>query len=301
MSIDSIAYELSAFANVDENIPMSSLTSLRIGGNARYVVYPATVEALGEILRIIDEKKLKFKVFGKGSNILCSDKDYDGVIIKLDRNFKECYFSNDTCIAQAGCAIIAVGNEAMKNGLSGLEFASGIPGSVGGVVYMNAGAYNSNISKVVEEVFVLREGRLEWISNAECKFDYRYSIFHDHPDWIVIAAKFKFVEKPIEEIKELIESRKQRRIATQPLNKPSAGSTFRNPGERHAWELIDGIGFRGKKIGGAMVSSKHVNFLVNEDKATAEDFMNLVLEIQKNVKEKYDVDLQMEVERFNWD
>ena len=301
MSIDIIAKELSFYSTVEENIPMSSLTSLRIGGNARYVVYPSTVEALGEVLKIIKAHNLKFKIFGKGSNILCSDKNYDGVIIKLDRTFKECYFSDNSCIAQAGCAIISVSNEAMKNGLSGLEFASGIPGSVGGVVFMNAGAYNSNMAGVIEEVFVFRDGVLEWMSNEQCKFSYRYSIFHEHPDWIVIAAKFRLKHKPVEEIKSLIDSRRERRIATQPLNKPSAGSTFRNPLESHAWELIDGIGYRGKKIGGAMVSTKHVNFLINEDRATAEDFMKLVVEIQRKVKEKYGIDLNMEVERFNWD
>ncbi len=301
MNIDNIAKELASYAYVDENIPMSSLTSLRIGGNARYVVYPTTVEALGEILKIIKDYDLKFKIFGKGSNLLCSDNDYNGVIIKLDRSFKECYFSDDGCIAQAGCAIISVANEAMKNGLSGLEFASGIPGSVGGVVFMNAGAYKSNISNVVEEVFVFRNGKLEWISNEECEFDYRHSVFHNHPDWIIIAAKFKLTPKPIEEIKALIDSRRERRLATQPLNKPCAGSTFRNPKEVHAWELIDGIGYRGKTVGGAMVSTKHTNFLINENKATAEEFMRLVEEIRQAVKDKYDVDLEMEVERFNWD
>ncbi len=300
MSIDKIAIELSNYATVDENIPMSSLTSLRIGGNARYVVYPTTVVALVEIMNIIKKYDLPFKVFGKGSNILCSDKDYDGVIIKLDRSFNECYFTEDSCIAQAGCSIIAVSYEAMKNGLSGLEFASGIPATVGGVTFMNAGAYNSNMSGVIEEVFVLHDGLLEWIPNSKCHFSYRYSVFHSNPDWIIIAAKFRLKPKPIEEIREVIESRKARRIAAQPLDKPSAGSTFKNPLEKPAWELIDGIGYRGKKVGGAMVSTKHVNFLINYDKATAEDFMKLVEEIQTKVKEEYNIDLFMEVERFNW-
>ncbi|NLC96077.1 MAG: UDP-N-acetylmuramate dehydrogenase [Erysipelotrichaceae bacterium] len=300
MSIDKIANELLNYATVDENIPMSSLTSLRIGGNARYVVYPTTVVALVEIMNVIKRYNLPFKVFGKGSNILCSDKNYDGVIIRLDRSFSEVYFTEDSCIAQAGCSIIAVAYEAMKNGLSGLEFASGIPAMVGGVTFMNAGAYNSNMAGVIEEVFVLHDGMLEWIPNSKCNFSYRYSVFHDNPDWIIIATKFRLKKKPVEEIKEIIETRKARRIAAQPLDKPSAGSTFKNPLEKPAWELIDGIGYRGKRIGGAMVSTKHVNFLINEDKATAKDFMDLVTEIQDKVKEKYKIDLYMEVERFNW-
>ena len=228
MSIDKIANELSNYATVEENVPMSSLTSLRIGGNARYVVYPSNVVALNETIDIIKKYNLPFKVFGKGSNILCSDNFYDGVIIKLDRSFTECYFTEDSCIAQAGCSIIAVAYEAMRNGLSGLEFASGIPATVGGVTFMNAGAYNSNMAGVIEEVFIYHDGIFEWISNSKCQFAYRFSVFHENPDWIIIATKFRLKPKPVEEIKSLIETRKERRISSQPLDKPSAGSTFKN-------------------------------------------------------------------------
>lgn len=300
MSIDKITKELSYFATVEENIPMSSLTTLRIGGNAKYVVYPSSVLSFMQVFEVIQKNHLKFKVFGRGSNLLCSDRDFDGVIIKLDKTFKEFYFTENYCVAYAGCAIIQIANEATKNGLSGLEFATGIPGSVGGVVFMNAGAYNSNMAAVVDEVLIYRDNKIEWISNKECEFAYRHSIFHTHPDWVVLAAKFQLVPKSIESIKALVDSRRARRIASQPQNKPCAGSVFRNPTDVYAWELIDGIGYRGKQNGGAMVSEKHVNFLINDKKATAQEFMDLVEDIQKKVKEKYNIQLEMEVERFNW-
>lgn len=300
MSIDKISYALSKYCDVEENVPLSSLTSLRIGGIARYVVYPLRVVSLIEVIKILKDNNIKFKVFGKGTNILCSDNYYDGAIIKLDRGFKDFYFDDNSCIAQAGCSIISIAYEAMKNSLSGLEFASGIPASVGGVTYMNAGAYNMEMKDVISEVFVLRDQKLEWIKNEECDFSYRHSIFHDHLDWIIVAVKFNFSSKPSEAIKKVIDERRKRRIQTQPLEKFSAGSTFKNPEGYSSWKLIDDIGYRGKMIGGAMVSLKHSNFLINENMASASDFMELVEEIQTKVKEEFGVDLEMEVERFNW-
>lgn len=299
-TLNKLSSELKQYGTVLTDVTFKTLTTLRIGGIAKIVIYPKTILALTQIIREINEVKVPYKVLGKGSNILASDNDFEGVIIKLDRGFTNSYFDDEVCYAEAGCSIIALAMSAMENGLSGLEFASGIPGTVGGVTYMNAGAYRSNICDVIQEVFVLKDDNAVWISNEECNFGYRTSIFHKNTDWIILAVKLKLNQKDKAQIKSLIEERRERRLSTQPLDKPSAGSVFRNPGNSFAWEYIDGIGYRGKSIGGAKVSEKHVNFIVNDGEATANDFIELVNDIQSKVKEKYNVNLEMEVEKFNW-
>lgn len=292
--------ELAKYADVICDVPLSKLTTLRIGGIAQYVAYPENLLSLEGLLKTIHEAGLPYKVIGKGSNLLCSDDVFEGVIIRLDKHFNQYYLDDTTMTAEAGCSIITLSVEAMKNGLSGLEFASGIPATVGGVTFMNAGAYKSAMSDIIESVSIFRDGKYEWLSNEECQFAYRTSIFQEHPDWIILGIRIRLKREDKEEIRSLMESRRERRMASQPLDKASAGSIFRNPEDIPAWKLIEGIGYRGKCIGGAKVSEKHVNFIVNEDHATASDFLQLVEEIQDKVKEKYDIDLKMEVEKFNW-
>lgn len=292
--------ELEALAEVEENIPLSKMTTLRIGGVARYVVYPENTLSLQGVMNKLNQNHIPYKVIGKGSNLLCSDEPFDGVIIRLDRYLCNAYFDNEHLVAEAGCSIIALSYESMKNELSGLEFASGIPGTVGGVTFMNAGAYKSSMADVIDSVSVYRDGKIEWIQNADCGFSYRTSIFQKHPDWIILAVKMTLKKGDQKEIRELMDSRRERRMNSQPLDKHSAGSIFRNPEEIPAWKLIEGAGFRGKRIGDAVVSEKHVNFIVNENHASAKDFITLVTDVQKAVKDKYDIDLYMEVEKFNW-
>lgn len=292
--------ELEALAEVEENIPLSKMTTLRIGGVARYVVYPENTLSLQGVMNKLNQYHIPYKVIGKGSNLLCSDEPFDGVIIRLDRHLCNAYFDNEHLVAEAGCSIIALSYEAMKNELSGLEFASGIPGTVGGVTFMNAGAYKSSMADVIDSVSVYHDGKIEWIQNADCGFSYRTSIFQKHPDWIILAVKMTLQKGDQKEIRELMDSRRERRMNSQPLDKHSAGSIFRNPEEIPAWKLIEGAGFRGKRIGDAVVSEKHVNFIVNENHASAKDFITLVTDVQKAVKDKYDIDLYMEVEKFNW-
>ena len=292
--------ELEALAEVEENIPLSKMTTFRIGGVARYVVYPENTLSLQGVMNKLNQNHIPYKVIGKGSNLLCSDEPFDGVIIRLDRYLCNAYFDNEHLVAEAGCSIIALSYEAMKNELSGLEFASGIPGTVGGVTFMNAGAYKSSMADVIDSVSVYRDGKIEWIQNADCGFSYRTSIFQKHPDWIILAVKMTLQKGDQKEIRELMDSRRERRMNSQPLDKHSAGSIFRNPEEIPAWKLIEGAGFRGKRIGDAVVSEKHVNFIVNENHASAKDFITLVTDVQKAVKDKYDIELYMEVEKFNW-
>ncbi len=298
--MEKLVKELLQYGEVQENVSFRTMTTLRIGGNARIVVYPKNILALTQVIREIKEANASYKIIGKGSNLLCSDDDYNGVVIRLDRTFTDHYFDHEFCYAEAGCSIIALAYEAMKNSLSGLEFASGIPGTVGGVTFMNAGAYKSNMADVIQEVFVFHDGQLDWIDVKECAFGYRTSIFHTHRDWIVLAVKMKLHPGKEEEIRELMDQRRARRMSSQPLELPSAGSVFRNPETRPAWQYIEEIGYRGKRIGGACVSEKHVNFIVNKGNASANDFLELVSDIQKKVKSQFDVELKMEVEKFNW-
>lgn len=292
--------ELARYCKVDRNVSFKQITTLRIGGTARYVAYPESLLELDQIMRVTKELNLPTKVFGKGSNMLCSDKVFEGVIIRFGQPLAEFYFDGEECVAQAGSSLIALSYEAMKQSLSGLEFASGIPGSVGGALFMNAGAYKSAMSEIVKEVMVYRDEKFEWISSAECDFSYRHSVFQCHSDWIIVAARLKLTAADKNEIEELMTSRRERRLESQPLEYPCAGSVFRNPETIPAWQVIDELGYRGKRIGGALVSPKHVNFIINENNATAQDFLSLVEMIQKDAEEKMGYHLRMEVEKFNW-
>lgn len=295
-----ILNRLQDFGDVNTNVPFSKLTTLGIGGNAQYVVYPKSISGLRSLMKVLKEENIPFKVIGKGSNLLCSDDDFNGVVIRLDKNLNDVYFVENKCFVEAGCSLIGLSKKAMEEGLTGLEFAGGIPATVGGAIYQNAGAYLSNMAAVIEEVLVLCDDHFEWMSNEECKFAYRHSVFYDHSDWIIVGAKMCLAYGDRDEIFEKMNSRRAKRCECQPLDKRSAGSIFKNPEDVAAWKLIDGIGYRGKMIGGAMVSDKHCNFLVNENHATAKDFIQLVTEIETNVKDKYGIELHMEVEKFNW-
>ena len=297
---DDLYRKLKRLSAVETDQPLSKMTTLRIGGVAKYVVYPNSAVALDAVISLLKKENVPWKIIGKGSDLLCSDDPYDGVIVRLDRHFRNYYFDGDQVISQAGASIIALSVDAAKNGLSGLEFASGIPGTVGGAVFMNAGAYKASIADILDEVIVYRNCRMEWIPVEECGFSYRSSIFQQHPDWIIAAARMTLVPKDTKEIFSLMDDRRERRMKSQPLDQPSCGSVFRNPENVNAWQLIDGIGYRGKRIGDAEVSTKHCNFIVNKGRATAQDYLALVREIQEEVRKKYGVELHTEMEMFNW-
>ena len=298
--MDKIYEQLSRFALTEKDRSLQEMTTLRIGGTVKYTVYPESVTALDSIMHYVKDLGMPYKMIGKGSDLLCADRPFDGVVIRLDRHFITSYYTENILTAQAGASIIALAVDAMKQGMSGLEFASGIPGTVGGAIYMNAGAYRSSMCDIVREVYVYREGKIEWIPAAECGFGYRSSIFQKHPDWLILAVRMELTPKDSNEIRELMDDRRKRRWASQPLEYPSCGSVFRNPENRNAWELIDGIGYRGMQKGGAKVSEKHCNFIVNTGGAKADDYLCLIEEIQEKVLENYGIELITEVEKFNW-
>ena len=292
--------QLTELCDVLEYEPMSKHTTYRVGGKARYFVYPKNEIALMRLIQLAKEYNVETKIVGKGSNLLFSDDDYDGIIICLDRYFNEVIFEKNHVTVYSGQSIIYVAYEAMKRGLSGLEFASGIPGTVGGACFMNAGAYKSEMKDVIESVWVLKDNICVWMDPSECEFSYRSSIFKKNTDWIILAVRFKLEEKDQKEIKELMDNRRERRLATQPLDKPNAGSVFKNPEGTFAWKLIDECNLRGVSINGAKVSEKHSNFIINNNKASAKDILDLIQLIQDNVEKKCHVSLKTEVECFNW-
>ena len=274
------------------------LTTLKMGGHIAHFVMPDNEEELKIIVNYLKQMRIPFKVIGNGSNLICGESEYNGVVISL-KKLNSYTINDDEVCAQAGVKVPALASVLAKKGYSCLEFASGIPGSIGGLVYMNAGAYKGSMSDIVEEVLVLKDGELVWLNRDELHFAYRRSIFQDHPHWVVVCAKLRLTKKNSADLEDLMADRLRRRKETQPLDKPSAGSCFRNPEDGFAWKLIDGIGYRGYRINDVCVSEKHSNFIVNEGHGTAQDYLNIVYQIQDKVKEKYGIKLVMEVEKFN--
>lgn len=283
---------------VDESI--AKHTTFKIGGKVSYFIYPKNEISLMRIIELCQNEGREYKIIGKGSNILWCDEYFSGVVISLDRYFTHVSIEEDgKVIAQSGVSLILLAHEAMKRSLGGLEFACGIPATLGGALFMNAGAYKSQMADIVEEVFVLRDNKCIWLKVDELDYGYRHSIFKEHTDWVILGAKMNLYSKEQIQIKELMDSRRKRRMESQPLQYPNAGSVFRNDEVYPAWNLIEQIGFRGYQVGGAQVSEKHANFIVNIDHATSKDVLTLVQHIQEEVKKKFNVDLKMEVEYFD--
>ncbi len=293
--------QLKTYGEVLENESMRKHTTYRIGGSVDYYIYPENFLSLMRIIDILRENEILYRVTGRGSNLLWDDKHFNGAVINLDRKLNDSYIEEDgTLVAFAGCSIINIAIEAANHSLTGLEFASGIPGSIGGGIYMNAGAYKSDLSQTLKSVLVMKEDTISWIDKDKLEFGYRKSIFQQHKDWTILAAKFKLEKGIKKDIQSLMESRRNRRVESQPLDKPCAGSVFRNPAQMPAWKIVEDLGFRGYQIGGAQVSLKHCNFIVNATgDATCQDVKDLIALIQKKAKEKFDIDLITEVEQFN--
>lgn len=274
------------------------LTTAKMGGEIAHYVEPYNLADLKEIIKFVKENHIAFKVIGNGSNLICGSSRYEGVVISL-KHFDNYEFNNDTVYVETGILAPYLASKLANQGLSGFEFASGIPGTIGGLIYMNAGAYKKEMADIVTEVLVLKDDEIIRMKKDELKLSYRYSIFQEHPRWIIIAAYLKLEYGKPEDIKALMLDRLNRRKQTQPLDKPSAGSSFRNPENEAAWKLIDSIGYRGYKQNGIEVSSKHSNFIINAGNGTGEDYLDVALKIQKEIKDKYNIKLVMEVEKFN--
>lgn len=281
---------------VIENIDLKKYTTYKAGGIGRVLVIPKDIESLQKLFNYINKNNIKYKMLGLGSNLIFGDDIYEGILIKLDE-FNDVNISGTTIRVGAGYSLIKLSLLAARNDLAGLEFASGIPGTVGGAIYMNAGAYKSDMGYIVKEIKVLTpDNEIITMSNKELDFHYRTSYLQKNPGYICLEATLNLYKGDRNAILDVIRDRKKRRIETQPLEFPSAGSVFRNPPDDFAGRLIEELGYKGKKIGGAMVSTKHANFIINVGNAKGNDIKKLILEIQEKVKEKYDIELKVEQE-----
>ncbi len=282
--------------DVIPNVDIKKYTTYKVGGHAWALVSPYTVSDLQQLLRLLKDKHIKFKVIGFGSNLIFDDGMYEGVLIRLD-NLDGLTIRDCEITVGAGYSLMKLSLKTARLGLSGLEFASGIPGSIGGAIFMNAGAYNSDMGYVVRSIRVLTPDlEVKTMYNYELDFHYRSSFLQKNPGYICLEAKIILRPGNIDEITELISNRRQRRMESQPLEYPSAGSVFRNPEGKSAWSLIEEIGYKGKHIGDAYVSEKHANFIINKGHAKGSDVKKLILEIQQKVKEEKGITLKIEQE-----
>ena len=285
-------------AKVLVNEPMASHTTFKIGGPADYFAMPETIEELAAVLKLCKEENMPYFILGNGSNLLVGDKGFRGVVIQLYKNFDGICLEGTKITAKAGAMLIRVAKEAGKAGLTGLEFASGIPGTIGGAMVMNAGAYGGEMKDVVTAVTVLtKEGEIKTLSGEEMNFRYRGSVVEDE-GYIVLEAVMELKEGNQEEIQARMEELSLQRRTKQPIEYPSAGSTFKRPVGYFAGKLIQDAGLRGYQVGGAQVSEKHCGFVINAGGATAADVMNLMQDVSDKVNAQFGVTLEPEVKRI---
>lgn len=279
-----------------ENVPLSELTSFRVGGPARLVMRPKTYRAIAEGIRFAESNGMPVALLGRGTNILASDRGFDGLVIRFDAPLHEPIYRGTTVIACCGTSLMHLARETVKKGLSGMERLAGIPGTVGGACAMNAGAYGGEIKQILKRIRILHDGKDEWIDVREDDLRYRNSAF-SFPDAAALEAEFALCEDDGSAAKTMQECMEKRR-EKQPLELPSAGSTFKRPEGHFAGALIDGCGLKGCSVGGAQVSPKHAGFIVNTGGATEADISALIAHVRTVVYEKTGVDLEPEVKRI---
>ncbi|GLB61230.1 UDP-N-acetylmuramate dehydrogenase [Cytobacillus sp. NCCP-133] len=282
---------------IKENEPMANHTTMKIGGPADLFIEPSSIENLGKTMELVRQYQIKWTAIGRGSNLLVSDQGIEGAVVKLGRGMDEMELNGTELKVGGGYSLVALSTIISKKGLSGLEFASGIPGSVGGAVYMNAGAHGSDISKILTKAHILFEdGRMDWLSNEEMEFSYRTSVLQKKHPGIVAEAVFELEEGDKEHISSAMQKNKDYRKETQPWNLPCAGSIFRNPLPEYAGQLVEKAGLKGHSIGGAQISDMHGNFIVNAGNAKAEDVLALIQHVKDTIFDQYGIKMETEVE-----
>ena len=275
--------------------PMKSHTTFRIGGPADYFVTPETEEQMSELLAFCRREHLPYEILGNGSNLLVSDSGYRGVVISMSKYWGSCEINGNKIYAEAGVYLSRIAKRAAEASLTGFEFAAGIPGTLGGALVMNAGAYGGEMKQVVVSARVMDpDGKVLELTGEELEFDYRTScIARKH--YLVLGGVIELQKGDPEEIQARMSEISLQRRTKQPLEYPSAGSTFKRPPGNFAGKLIDEAGLRGFQVGGAQVAEKHCGFVINKDHATAADVKKLCQEVSARVKERSGVDLEMEV------
>ncbi len=274
--------------------PMKKHTTFRIGGPARFFYVPKNIEELKLIIQYCKNEKLKYMIIGNGSNVLFLDEGFNGAVICVGSSMSNINVDNISIYAEAGALLSKVASSARDAGLTGMEFAAGIPGTIGGAIVMNAGAYGGEMKDIVSFVDILEaDGNLRRYSNEEMQFGYRRSIVD--ADKVVVGVGLKLACGNIDDINARMDELKTARVSKQPLEFPSAGSTFKRPEGYFAGKLIDDCGLRGYRVGGAMVSEKHCGFVINYDNATAKDVLKLIDDVKNKVYDEYNVLLEPEV------
>lgn len=287
--------EIAGSGQVCTDEPMKQHTTFRIGGRADYFVSPTETEQIRKIIELCRRENMPWYVIGNGSNLLVSDHGFRGVIIRLFKNYAGLRIEGEQIFVQAGALLSRTANAALQEGLTGFEFAAGIPGTIGGAMVMNAGAYGGEMKDITESVTVLTpEGELLTLKREELEMGYRTSLIA-RKGYLVLEAVLKLTRGNQEQIKEKMADLRQRRISKQPLEYPSAGSTFKRPQGYFAGKLIMDAGLRGFQVGGAQVSEKHCGFVVNTGDATAEDVLELIRQVSAKVKALEGVTLEPEV------
>lgn len=278
---------------IDE--PMKKHTTFKIGGNADIFCEPENTEELCGLIDFFKTEGIEYTVMGNGSNMLVSDKGIRGAVIKIGERMSNITVEGECIIAQSGALLSKIASVAKKNSLTGFEELAGIPGSLGGAVYMNAGAYGGETAAVVEEVnFITSSGEIRTAKAEELDFGYRHSVFTNGSD-IILSAKIRLKKGNTAEIEEKMKDYSKRRSDKQPLNYPSAGSVFKRPQGYFAGKLIEDCGLKGKTIGGAQISEKHAGFIINRSDATARDVLALIEYAQNEVMEKFGVKIEPEI------
>ena len=290
-----LAVSSSGHVQIDEE--MKKHTTFRVGGPASYYVSPGNEEELAAVIKLCRQEGVEYFILGNGSNLLVSDSGFDGVVISMSEGFSSCQADPDQQLVTAGsgCLLSKIASEALKASLTGFEFASGIPGTLGGAVVMNAGAYGGEMKHVMEYVRVLTsEGEPLMLTAGELEMGYRTSIVRKN-NYIVVEAGIRLKPGSQETIKSCMADLADRRRTKQPLEYPSGGSTFKRPEGHFAGKLIEEAGLRGYQVGGAQVSEKHCGFVINKGHATAAEIMQLCQDIRQRVKSNSGVELEMEV------
>ena len=290
---------MNEYGQLLENVNLEKYNTYGIKTHAKYLIKPYDVNNLIDLMNYLKTNKIKYFILGNGSNIIMPDNDFDGVIIKLD-NFNTIEYNDSIVKVGSGIKLGQLVDDTLNHGFGNLYFLSGIPGTVGGAIVQNAGAFNHSIFEYIKDVTVLDNGCIKTISKDEIKYSYRYTQFKNNKYLIILSCSIMLEKSNIDEIRKQINNNLQKRVKTQPLKYKNAGSVFKNPDGDSAGRIIDELGLKGLTVGGAKISLEHANFIINYNFCKSSDIIELINIVKKKVKEKKNIDLELEQEIINW-